>query len=83
MRFVQSSYSQFENFSPLTVNLVLDASSGTAMQAIVVQITASSQGGDTATGEKTIRNYHHWNVSTGLTNLVSFLCVQLFALVCD
>lgn len=67
------------------VNLVLDASSGTAMQEIVVQITASSQAaaGDTATGEKTIRTYH-WNLCTGLTNVVSFfVCVQLFALVCD
>ena len=51
MRFEQSSYSQSESISPLSVNLVLDASSGTTTQAIVEQITASAQAGDTATGK--------------------------------
>ena len=36
--------------TPLSVSLVLDASSGVAVQAVVAQITASAQGGDTATG---------------------------------
>jgi len=31
---------------------VLDASSGVAVQAVVAQITASAQGGDTATGKE-------------------------------
>ena len=51
MRFEQSSYSQSESISPLSVNLVLDATSGTTTQAIVEQITASAQAGDTATGK--------------------------------
>ena len=52
MRFSQSSYSQSESLSPLFVNLVLDATSGVAVESVVAQITASSQAGDTATGEK-------------------------------
>ena len=52
LRFSQSSYSQSESSSPLSVSLVLDATSGVAVQSVVAQITASSQGGDTATGEK-------------------------------
>ena len=51
MRFEQSSYSQSESMSPLSVNLVLDASSGTTTQAIVEEITASAQASDTATGK--------------------------------
>ena len=50
MRFSQSAYSQFESLTPLSVSLVLDASSGTTTQAIVEQITASAETGDTATG---------------------------------
>jgi len=50
MRFSQSAYSQSESVSPLSVSLVLDASSGTTTQAIVEQITASAETGDTATG---------------------------------
>ena len=53
LRFQQSSYSQSESISPLSVNLVLDATSGTTTQAIVAQIAASAQAaaGDTATGK--------------------------------
>ena len=50
MRFSQSAYSQLESITPLSVSLVLDATSGTTTQAIVEQITASVQAGDTATG---------------------------------
>ena len=50
MRFSQSAYSQLESITPLSVSLVLDATSGTTTQAIVEQITASAQAGDTATG---------------------------------
>ena len=50
MRFSQSAYSQLESITPLSVSLVLDATSGTITQAIVEQITASAQAGDTATG---------------------------------
>ena len=50
MRFSQSAYSQSESVSPLSVSLVLDATSGTTTQAIVEQITASAETGDTATG---------------------------------
>ena len=50
MRFSQSAYSQLESITPLSVSLVLDATSGTITQAIVEQITASVQAGDTATG---------------------------------
>ena len=52
MRFSQPTYSQSESFSPLSVSLVLDANSGVAVQSVVAEITASSQPGDTATGEK-------------------------------
>ena len=52
LRFSQSAYSQSESVSPLSVSLVLDASSGVAVQAVVAQITASAQGGDTATGKE-------------------------------
>ena len=51
MRFEQSSYSTSESMSPLSVNLVLDATSGTTTQAIVEEITASAQASDTATGK--------------------------------
>ena len=55
MSFSQPSYSQNEVGSPLSVNLVLDAAtSGTIAQEIVVQITASAQGDDTATGKKDV-----------------------------
>ena len=70
LRFSQPTYSQSESFSPLSVSLVLDANSGVAVQSVVAEITASSQPGDTATGEK-IGNFiigmcaHGWN----------FLCV--------
>ena len=50
MRFSQSAYSQLESITPLSVSLVLDATSGTITQAIVEQITASAETGDTATG---------------------------------
>ena len=50
LRFSQSAYSQSESVSPLSVSLVLDASSGVAVQAVVAEITASAQGGDTSTG---------------------------------
>ena len=50
MRFSQSAYSQSESVSPQSVSLVLDATSGTTTQAIVEQITASAETGDTATG---------------------------------
>ena len=53
-RFSQSAYSQSESVSPLSVSLVLDATSGVAVQTVVVQITASAQGGDTATGKEVI-----------------------------
>ena len=52
MRFSQPTYSQSESLSPLSVSLVLDATSGVAVESVVAQITASSQAGDTATGEK-------------------------------
>ena len=52
MRFSQSAYSQYSSIIPLSVSLVLDASSGTTTQAIVAQITASAQTGDTATGKE-------------------------------
>jgi len=48
------SYSSPESVSPLAVRLMFDASSGTTTLPITVQIIASAQGGDTATG---IRNY--------------------------
>ena len=51
LRFQQSSYSQSENITPLSVCLVLDATSGTTTEAIVAQITASVAAGDTATGK--------------------------------
>ena len=54
LRFSQSSYSQSESLSPLSVSLVLDSTSGVAEQAVVARITASSQAGDTATGEKSL-----------------------------
>lgn len=50
VRFSQSTYSQSENISPLSVSLVLD--SGSASQQIVAQILTSVQGGDTATGKE-------------------------------
>ena len=56
MRFSQPTYSQSESTSPLFVNLVLDATSGVAAQAVVAEITASVQAGDTATGKKVIIN---------------------------
>ena len=44
--------------SPLSINLVLGATThGTIAQEIVVQITASAHGGDTATGKKDIFHY--------------------------
>ena len=58
MSFSQSSYSQNEAGSPLSINLVLGATTrGTIAQEIVVQITASARGGDTATGKKDIFHY--------------------------
>ena len=54
LRFSQSAYSQSESVSPLSVSLVLDTTSGVAVQAVVAQITASAQGGDTATGKEVI-----------------------------
>ena len=48
-------YSQNEPLSMLSVNLVLDAAtSGTIAHEIVVQITASTRGGDTAIGKVVI-----------------------------
>ena len=58
MRFSQPTYSQSESISPLSVSLVLDATSGVAAQAVVAQITASAQAGDTATGKKVIINLY-------------------------
>ena len=52
MRFSQAAYSQLSCVTPLSVSLVLDAASGTTTQAIVEQITASAQTGDTATGKE-------------------------------
>ena len=52
MRFSQAAYSQFSCVTPLSVSLVLDAASGTTTEAIVEQITASAQTGDTATGKE-------------------------------
>lgn len=52
MRLSQSTYSQSENISSLSVNLVLNATSGRTTQEIVGQITAHSQAGDTATGKQ-------------------------------
>ena len=56
MRFSQSSYSQSESSSPLFVSLVLDATSGVAVQSVVAEIIASAEAGDTATGKKVIIN---------------------------
>ena len=52
MRFSQPTYSRSESLSPLSVSLVLDGTSGVAVQAVVAEITASAQAGDTATGKK-------------------------------
>ena len=55
LRFTLPGYSQNEPLSTLSVNLVLDAAtSGTIAHEIVVQITASVHGGDTATGKVVI-----------------------------
>ena len=53
IRFTQTLYSQHENMSPLSVNLVLE--SAILAQVIVVQITAFAQVGDTATGKEMMR----------------------------
>ena len=56
MRFTQSSYSQDETITPLSVRLVLDTFGGigsgtqSITQNIIEEITAFAQGGDTATG---------------------------------
>ena len=54
MRFSQTSYSQSESQSLLSVSLVLDITSDVITQPIVEQITTSVQAGDTATGKKVI-----------------------------
>ena len=57
IRFTQQEYTQNENSSPLSVRLVLDPFGGggsgqsSISQAIVCQIVASVQPGDTATGK--------------------------------
>jgi len=58
MRFSQSTYSQGENSSSLSVSLVLDPFGGSGSglaeitQDIVEQIIAFTQAGDTATGKE-------------------------------
>ena len=57
MRFSQSAYSQLQDFTPLSVSLVLDPFGGSGFGSaslsrdIVAHITASVQPGDTATGK--------------------------------
>ena len=57
IRFTQQEYTQNEDSSPLSVSLVLDPFCGSGSgpssisQAIVCQIVASVQPGDTATGK--------------------------------
>ena len=57
IRFTQQEYTQNEDSSPLSVSLVLDPFGGSGFgsssisQAIVCQIVASAQLGDTATGK--------------------------------
>ena len=64
MRFSQSTYSQGEDSSSLSVSLVLDTFGGSGgglaeiTQDIVEQIIAFTQAGDTATG-KEIMGYNY------------------------
>ena len=61
MRLSQSAYTVDENGTAVSVNLVLDLDSGTLLSDIVVEVTADTQAGDTATGmEHTIHCKKRW-----------------------